>query len=324
MNDKPRILFVCEASPELGGGHVMRCLTLARALEALGGTCAFLAGAGVARILAAFAPDMAITQSEAAELVVLDSYRMGREVEDGWRARARALAVIDDLARPHHADLVLDPSYGRHASDYEAPQVLAGPAFALVRPEFAQLRQAAMARRGGPVARGLVALGLTDVGGITGRTVQALLPRLNGVALDVVVGSGAYSLPALEALAAEGRIGLHVDSRDMAKLMCGADLAVGAGGASLWERACLGLPAITLIVADNQRDLAMKLDTAGVTRALDARWPGLEDRLGEAWDGLVADSAARVAMGDTSAALCDGLGAGRAAAALMGLVRPAV
>jgi UDP-2,4-diacetamido-2,4,6-trideoxy-beta-L-altropyranose hydrolase len=320
MTAHSRILFVCEASPELGGGHVMRCLTLARALQAEGADCVFLNGTGVARILAAFAPDMPLTEDRAADLVVLDSYRMGREVEDGWRETARVLAVIDDLARPHHADLVLDPSFGRHASDYEAPTVLAGPDYALVRREFGEARGAALARRGGPVARALVALGLTDVGGITGRVVQALLPILGGIALDVVVGSGAYSLPALQGLAEEGRIALHVDSQDMAGLMIGADVAIGAGGASVWERACLGLPAITLIVADNQRDFAMRLDGAGVTLALDARWPGLEARLAEMWARAIGDETLRMGLSRTSAALCDGMGAGRAAMALLALI----
>lgn len=315
-----KILFVCEASPELGGGHVMRCLTLARALQAEGAACAFFDGAGVARILAAFAPDMALTDEAVADLVVLDSYRMGREAEDEWRAKAKALAVIDDLARPHHAELVIDPSFGRHASDYQSPTVLAGPDYALVRREFADARPDALARRGGPVRRALIALGLTDVGGVTGRVVQALLPRLEGVALDVVVGSGAYSLPALRGLAEDGRIALYIDSQDMAGLMSRADIAVGAGGASLWERACLGLPAITLIVADNQRDLAMRLDGAGVTLALDARWPGLEARLLQLWQRLNDEEILRVALSKTSAALCDGMGAGRAATALLALI----
>lgn len=323
MTAHPRILFVCEASPELGGGHVMRCLTLARALQAEGADCAFLNGTGVARILAAFAPDMALAEEATADLVVLDSYRMGREAEDGWREKARALAVIDDLARPHHAELVIDPSFGRHASDYQAPTVLAGPDYALVRGEFAQARQAALARREGPVRRALVALGLTDVGGITGRVVQALLPVLGDVGLDVVVGSGAYSLQALRDLAGQGLIALHVDSQDMAGLMTRADIAIGAGGASVWERACLGLPAITLIVADNQRDLAMRLDGAGVTLALDARWPGLEARLVQMWERLVGDEVLRQGLSQTSAALCDGLGAGRAATALLALINRA-
>lgn len=321
MTAHSRILFVCEASPELGGGHVMRCLTLALALQAEGADCVFLNGTGVARILTAFAPGMPRTDDRAADLVVLDSYRMGRDVEDEWRERARALAVIDDLARPHHAELVLDPSFGRHASDYEAPKVLAGPDYALVRREFAEARAEALARRGGPVRRALVALGLTDVGGITGRVVQALLPVLDGIGLDVVVGSGAFSLPALRTLAEAGRIALHVDSQDMAGLMARADIAIGAGGASVWERACLGLPAITLIVADNQRDLAMRLDGAGVTLALDARWPGLEARLVEMWARLAGDEALRLGLSRTSAALCDGMGAGRAATALLSLLR---
>lgn len=315
----PRILFVCDAGPGVGGGHVMRCLTLAGALAARGASCAFARTPEAADILARYAPDMPLVGEDApADLVVLDSYRMAPPTEAAWRARAGRLAVIDDLARPHDADLVLDPSFGREARDYSAPVVLAGPGYALVRPAFAAARAAALARRSEPARRCLVSLGLTDVGGITGRVAAALAD--SGLALDVVVGAGAPSLRALEALAADGRITLHVDSDDMAGLITRADLCVGAGGSSVWERACLGLPTVTLILADNQRDMAMKLDAAGVTVALDARWPGLETRLSDAVARLVRDDALRAGLSARSAALCDGLGADRAAEGFLGLV----
>ncbi|MDP1738130.1 MAG: UDP-2,4-diacetamido-2,4,6-trideoxy-beta-L-altropyranose hydrolase [Caulobacter sp.] len=317
----PRILFVCDAGPGVGGGHVMRCLTLAGALAARGAACAFVRTPEAADILARYAPGMPLADEGApADLVVLDSYRMSPAVEQAWRARADRLAVIDDLARPHDADLVLDPSFGRSASDYAAPAVLAGPGYALVRPDFVARRAAALARRGEPAKRCLVALGLTDVGGITGRVAAALVG--SGLALDVVVGAGAASLPALEVLAANGRLSLHIDSDDMAGLIARADIAVGAGGSSVWERACLGLPTVTLILADNQRDMAMKLDAAGATLALDARWPGLEGRLAEAVERLVRDDALRAGLSARSAAICDGLGAERAAEALLGLAQP--
>jgi UDP-2,4-diacetamido-2,4,6-trideoxy-beta-L-altropyranose hydrolase len=314
----PRILFVCDAGPGVGGGHVMRCLTLAGALTVRGAACAFIRTPEAADILARYAPDMPLAdEGAAADLVVLDSYRMAPATEAAWRSGAKRLAVIDDLARPHDADLVLDPSFGRSAADYVAPVVLAGPAYALVRPEFALARAAALARRGGPARRCLVSLGLTDVGGITGRAAAALAD--SGLVLDVVVGAGATSLAALQALAADGRIVLHIDSDDMAGLITRADVCVGAGGSSVWERACLGLPTITLILADNQRDMAMKLDAAGATLALDARWPGLEGRLRDAVGRLVADGALRAGLSATSAALCDGLGAERAAEALLAI-----
>jgi len=298
----------------------MRCLTLAGALTARGAACAFVRTPEAADILARYAPDMPLVgESAEADLMVLDSYRMAPATEAAWRARAGRLAVIDDLARPHDADLVLDPSFGREARDYSAPVVLAGPAYALVRPAFAAARAEALARRGDPARRCLVSLGLTDVGGITGRVAMALAD--SGLALAVVVGAGAPSLPALEALAANGRVTLHVDSDDMAGLITRADLCVGAGGSSVWERACLGLPTVTLILADNQRDMAMKLDAAGVTVALDARWPGLEGRLVEAVGRLVADDGLRAGLSARSAALCDGLGADRAAEQLLLAIR---
>lgn len=316
----PRILFVCDAGPGVGGGHVMRCLTLAGALARRGADCAFVSTPEAADILARYAPDVRLAGEDApADLVVLDSYRMAPATQAAWRGRAARLAVIDDLGRPHDTDLVLDPSFGRTQADYVAPVVLAGPAYALVRPEFAAARDGTLSRRGEPVNRCLVSLGLTDVGGITGRVAAALLADSAALALDVVVGAGAPSLPALRALAADGRVTLHVDTDDMAGLITRADLCVGAGGSSVWERACLGLPTVTLILADNQRDMAMKLDAAGVTLALDARWPGVEGRLIEAVQRLVQDDALRAGLSAKSAEACDGLGAERAAEALLGL-----
>ena len=317
----PRILFVCDAGPGVGGGHVMRCLTLAGALRARDAACAFVRTPEAADILARYAPDMPLVdEAAAADLVVLDSYRMTPAAETAWRRRARRLAVIDDLARPHDADLVLDPSFGRAAADYDAPVVLAGPAYALVRPAFVAAQAGALARRAEPARRCLVSLGLTDVGGITGRVAAALAD--SGLALDVVVGAGAPSLPGLTVLADEGRVTLHIDSDDMAGLVTRADVCVGAGGSSVWERACLGLPTVTLILADNQRDMAMKLDDAGATMALDARWPGLEGRLTEAVRRLAVDDALRAGLSARSAEMCDGLGAERVADKLLSLLQP--
>ena len=49
----------------------------------------------------------------------------------------------------------------------------------------------------------------------------------------------------------------------MAQLMAEADLAIGAGGSTSWERCCLGLPALLVALADNQVDIAKALDSAG-------------------------------------------------------------
>src|SRR5207249_4065990 len=184
------------------------------------------------------------------DVIVVDHYGAGADQETSLRELARSIVVIDDLAdRRHACDLLIDPGYGRRREDYadligKTCPTLLGPAYALVRPAFAAARPRAQMRRAKrePVRRALVSLGLTDVGGVTQRVVEALAPHLGDVRLDVVLGAGAPSLDALAALAGKDRrVRLHLDTDEMASLTAAADVAVGAGGSSIWERACVGL-----------------------------------------------------------------------------------
>lgn len=345
---RPRILFFADAGPEVGGGHVMRCLTLARALVGRGAECAFVESRAAAPILRRFGwPAQTLLAMTAAQdlpglldyacdfaerfdadAVVIDHYRAGAAEETRLQAMRRKIVAIDDLAdRRHACDLLLDPGYGRRREQYNGlirPTCVAqlGPAYALVRPEFAAARQRALSRRAkhGPVARALVALGMTDIGGVTERVVRALAPALGDVRLDVVVGGEAASLAGLRALANDDRrVRLWVDDADMAALSASADVAIGAGGSSVWERAVVGLPSATVILAENQRAMIEHMADAGFTRGLDASAPDFEARLVEAWSRLVADAALRWRLTERSADLCDGHGAERVADAMLKL-----
>ena len=321
-----RILFICAAGPSIGGGHVMRSLTLARALEARGAACAFLASPEVSKVLDAFAQDMARAKTdEGFDALVFDSYAL---TADDHRAvaKGRPTLVIDDLAdRPLAADLVLDSGPARTAGDYAGlvpatARLLLGPGYAPVRPAFAALREAALARRAerAPVRRILVSLGLTDVGGITGRVVALLRPLVGPARLDVVLGGGAPSLPELRATAAEDpRLALHVDTARMPELVLAADLAIGAGGSTTWERCVLALPALTLILAENQVAAARALEAGGVTTCLAAAGPDFAADFVAMAKTLLTDADKRAALSTASAAACDGGGADRAAEALL-------
>jgi len=326
---KQRVLFVCAAGPRVGGGHVMRSLTLARALEQRGAACAFQATPEVARVLDAFAPDMARAKTdEGFDALVFDNYALTAD-DHRAAAKGRPTLVIDDLAdRPLAADLVLDAGPARRAQDYAglippAAKLLLGPDYAPVRPAFPALREAALARRAKrpPVGRILVSLGLTDVGGITGKVVNLLRPILGDVKLDLVLGSGAPSLPDLWVLAAvDPRLELHVDTQHMPERVFDADLAIGAGGSTTWERCVLALPALTLILADNQVAAARALEAAGVTPCLEVDAPDFEAAFVRAVQDLLADGDRRAALSSASATVCDGLGADRVAEAFLALL----
>jgi len=349
MTPFPRILFVADAGPAVGGGHVMRGLTLARALQDKGAACAFVATPAAAAVLDAFGADVARVETEAEapaalveaaaraartfDAVVVDHYGLSAPDHRAIAAGRPAL-VIDDLAdRPLAADLVLDSGPARAAADYDGlvpahAELLLGPSHAPVRPAFAALRREALTRRADapPVRRILVSLGLTDVGGITGRVVDLVLPRLEKggagkAVLDVVLGSGAPSLPRLRALAArDPRVALHVDSQDMPRLALEADLAVGAGGSSTWERCVLALPTLLLVLAANQDEASQALARADAVLAVDVAEPDFETAFATQLSRLLADPALRDRLSAASAAVCDGRGAARVAAHFLDVI----
>jgi len=341
----PRILFVADAGPAVGGGHVMRCLTLARALQDEGAACAFLATPAATAVLDAFGADVARVPAadaqpaglvartadtvQAFDAVVIDHYGLSAP-DHRALAAGRPTLVIDDLAdRPLAADLILDSGPARKAADYDGlvpaeAELLLGPNHAPVRPAFAALRKEALARRAeaSPVRRILVSLGLTDVGGITRRVVDLMLPIAGDAMLDVVLGSGAPGLPHLRELAArEPRLALHVDTQDMPRLTLEADLAVGAGGSTSWERCVLALPTLLLVLADNQREAGAALASADAVLALDVADPDFEASFADQFQRLLAEPLLRDQLSAASAAVCDGRGAARVAERFLAVVK---
>jgi len=188
--------------------------------------------------------------------------------------------VIDDLAdRPHACDLLLDQTFGREATDYHpfvpaACRLLCGSQYALLRPEFAALRPYSLQRRAQPTLRELlITMGGVDKDNATGQVLQALrscrLPA--DCRITVVMGATA---PWLDEIRKEAQdmpwpTRVLVGVSDMAQLMADSDLAIGAAGATSWERCCLGLPTIMLVLAENQRKIAEELCEAGAAHLIE-------------------------------------------------------
>ena len=336
----PSLLFVTDAGPAVGGGHVMRSLTLAGALAAQGATFRFVAPPAVEAILAAFAPatervpaasaapaDLAdAVRTALFDAVVFDHYGLA-EPDHRAMAQKHLTLVMDDLAdRPLGADLLLDSGPARRAEDYdgltpEGVRLLLGPQYAPVRPEFAALRETALGWRGEPVGRVLVSLGLTDLDGITGRVVERLRPKVSDVGIDVVLGAEAPSLPSLAKIARrDTRMVLHVDSPHMARLTAEADIAIGAAGSSTWERCTLGLPTLMVVLAENQRAAAAALAERGAALILDIADPAFDAAFDRALMRLTTDAGLRRQLATASAELCDGLGAPRVAETFLKMI----
>ena len=193
--------------------------------------------------------------------MVVDHYALDGRWERMLRGAAAQIAAIDDIAdRNHDCDLLLDQNLHADADARYRGKVpdwyvmLLGPQFALLRPEFTALHER-VRPRGGKVRRILIFFGGADEDNYTGEAVAAIGGLdLADLHADVVV---AASHPMGDEIAAQcSRFGFdcHRQTDRMAELIATADLGIGAGGTTTWERCCLGLPTLVICLAENQRD----------------------------------------------------------------------
>lgn len=213
----------------------------------------------------------------AVEWLIVDHYALDTRWEQMLRPVCRHLMVIDDLAnRAHDCDLLLDQNLGRVERDYDqfvpkACTVLVGPHYALLRPEFAALRDVSLRRRTIPQFKHLlITMGGVDQADATSKVLAALYECPLPADLNITVAMGQH-VPWLEKvknLSAKMPVPTEVKCNvdNMAQLMTDSDLAIGAAGSTSWERCCLGLPSMIGALADNQIFIADALQTAGAAK----------------------------------------------------------
>jgi len=249
--------------------------------------------------------------------LIVDHYSFDTSWEAALKPYYGRLMVIDDLAdRPHISDLLLDQTFGRGPHDYEGLlpagcQLLCGSQYALLRPEFVDLRSYSLHRRAAPQLRELlITLGGVDKDNITGQVLEALraCPLPADCRITVVMGPTSPWLSEVERQArllpwpAHVRFGVN----NMAELMAKADLAIGAAGATSWERCCLGLPTILLVLAENQQHVARSLAQAGAAYPLAVQ--EIVQRLPSMLTSLLEDLEALKIISRSAAQITDGRG----------------
>jgi UDP-2,4-diacetamido-2,4,6-trideoxy-beta-L-altropyranose hydrolase len=199
--------------------------------------------------------------------LVVDHYALDIQWEQALRANYNKLMVIDDLAdRAHCCDLLLDQNLGRSSKDYKSlippnAKTLIGPRYALLRPEFAQLRTYSLSRRAdGRLRNLLITMGGVDKDNVTGKVLNALADSDLPAELQITVVMGQHA-PWIEQVKEQAAKLLNPTEvlkgvSNMAQLMANSDLCIGAAGSTTWERCCLGLPTAMIPLAENQKHSA--------------------------------------------------------------------
>ncbi len=340
------LVIRADASTQIGSGHTMRCLALAQAWQDAGGHAVFMMGMAVAAleerlksegmevIRLSVQPGSVDDAIQTADLalqmgtnwVVVDGYHFGADYQRVVKDSGLRLLFIDDNGHAEHyyADEVLNQNIHAHEGLYANREpytrLLLGTRYVLLRREF--LKGQGYKREIPEVARKvLVTLGGGDPDNVTFKVLQALQQvAVDGLEAVVVVGGSDPYYEKLKSAVQDSLLSIHLERNviNMSDLMAWADVAVSAGGSTCWELAFMGLPNLVLILADNQRPVAERLDTMGV--AVNLGW--YEDlssaQIAQAMTRLLVAAGARADMTRRGEELVDGGGVARVLDRLVG------
>lgn len=336
MAKPPTAVFRFDASPVIGAGHAMRSGALASALgEAGWRTVCATREETIETVPAALGPfddvlclgadesrevdEIAGRVSGRCEAVVIDHYGRDQAFHRACRRLASCVAVIEDRPEAaHDCDILVNPCADPAGGPREdgMQEALLGPRHALLRPAFGEAR----ARAGRKQEDGslLLLCGYTDRRNLTERLFDSLDGAPGVEAIHVVLGAANVHRERVQdrLRRAVSPTRLHVDPPHLEELMGGATLAVTAAGSTCWELACLGVPMVTAVTADNQIAVDRTLREAGASASIGALDDALGRRLRETVAALLADDGWRRRMKSRGRTLVDGRGAMRVAQAI--------
>lgn len=272
------LLIRADASPEIGTGHVMRCLALAQAWQDRGGHAVFATHRcvpGIQQRMTSENIDVhdlssspgsrndsdetgALIEALRPEWVVIDGFRLTSEYVTRLQEWGKRIALIDDHGTRdrYDTDVVINPnifaSAAMYAAKNHATELLVGLRFALIRREFRKIERQSQPLR--PKRNLLVTLGGSDPDNVTLAVLEALdaIP-VQDFEITVICGPANEHVSTLEGAAGRLRTPLHLlkDVQDMGEVLACADMAISAPGASATEFAAVGVPMLLITMAEN-------------------------------------------------------------------------
>jgi UDP-2,4-diacetamido-2,4,6-trideoxy-beta-L-altropyranose hydrolase len=301
-----KIVFRVDASLQIGTGHVMRCLTLAYIFRKNGAKVDFICrkhkgnlinkihseGFNVFklelpvenkvdnRLEAGQKQDakdcIDVLQCIVADWVIIDHYCLNYLWHRCIRPYCKNIMVIDDLAnRKLDCDVLLDQNYCNNFEnryDKLVPKKckkFLGPKSLILRDEFIKL-QGVNKKNQKTIKRVMLFFGGSDNSHETIKVVK-IFPFIRDLDLsfDIVLGANNPDIKKIINFCKDiDTVSIHVQIDNMAEIMSMADLVIIAGGSTVWEACCLGIPAYTVVTAENQNSVISYLDRMNIVNNL--------------------------------------------------------
>lgn len=282
-----KVYMIAHGSKTMGMGHIMRCMALAQALQMKGVELFFFSKWQEGRNLLhkngfeivdfrcsdiystshgfSYGDDKElreeiegiekILQTSKADLTIVDTYNVSNDYFDMLQKYSSKVCYIDDLnAFDYNVDIVLNGTASAYKLDYPKSNklLLTGLDYLLIRNEFWNIPKREINR---VVQDVLITTGGSDPLNLTGRILKCLhngKPNEN-VTFHIVVGSGFQNLENLKKeWGKRENVELYDSPEKISQIMMRCDLAITAGGSTLYELGVCQVPAIVFAYAENQ------------------------------------------------------------------------
>jgi len=285
-------IFRVNASPNIGFGHLIRCSALAEAISERNGKIIFASNYPeiIRKVVNSFYFDLldlsnfspfsleelefligSLKKIQHPKAFIVDSYDVTSEYLRGIKKNFphMLLVAIDDLGeKVYSVDILINGNLYAEKLDYSeqrklGTKLLLGPKYLLLRKEFCNYCPSKI--RDG-VEDFLVTFGGSDVAGLTERVVHILVNmNLDKVKIHVVLGYG-FERNIKEEFKGYSNVRFHynLNGKEIKDLAEKTDLAISAGGSSLYELAKCGVPTIAMPIADNQIMLTEEMERYGI------------------------------------------------------------
>ncbi len=335
-------VFRCDASQEMGAGHLVRCYVLAQYLVQRNWQCAFICSPGSHQFFPKSNLDAVDYQEiedeqkdlhalypDGCKVLIIDHYQRDKNYQRQYRDWAEYIVVIDDLAnREHDCDLLIDAAFGGKKESYlglvpKHCTLLLGSEYALLRPQFWHYRQY---HKQIPSKQHLfVHFGALDQHNLLPQIITILnqLSLPFEFVIDVLVSSKTANFQQIKEAAKASILPVivHSDTQDVAPILSQASIALAAAGGNSWERCCLGIPTIFIETALNQRVTLRSIVQAGAGIDIGTANPLQVNRLKKALLDLWQDREKRQLFSAAARSLCDGLGVRRVYIAIQQMIQ---
>lgn len=274
------IIIHADATPQMGAGHVMRCIALALNAQSVGMSVLMVGYIQIPWVKKRLQNEGILFKhleypcvSEARfhhaaienTWFVLDGYHFGTDHHKAIRSAGHKLLVIDDYNHlaEYNCDILLNQNLGAENFEYygNIKQKCLGIEYALLRPEFFRARPAALARHFTQVpTKILLTLGGGDFSQFLATIALCFaVPEMKQTHLRIIAGTTPQNaiFDAFSMCPATIEILGCVD--DMPALLLETDLCITAGGSTCWELSCLQVPFLTIATAENQKEIVRYL-----------------------------------------------------------------